>query len=237
MKRAICIGLNYVGSPYQLGGCVHDAEMLAIRIQDKGANVNLVRDSITASEFYELLDMMRDVMKKSDTLYITYSGHGTQYYENGKVSEGLCMWNGTDIEVLPDVDLNAAIDRLPGTVVLILDSCFSGGMERSVAAPSKKQERFIPFNPDTMKVFKAPSERSVSKPAVTKRVNLFACKDSEVSWDLGPAGGLFTSSFLKCYDAGSRTIGKLMQKAYNLCKPDQHPTWSYRETSGNKRLF
>ena len=237
MKRAICIGLNYVGSPYQLGGCVRDAETLAVRIQDKGANVNLVRDTITVNEFYEWLDSMRGVMKKADTLYVTYSGHGTQYYENGAMHEGLCMWNGKEIEVLPDADLNAALNKIPGTVILILDSCFSGGMARAVSAPTTKQERFVPFDAATMKVIKVQAPRAMVASVSNKRVNLFACKDSEVSWDLGPAGGLFTTSFLKGYDSGSRTVGKLMTKAYNLCKPDQHPTWSYHGTTGNKRLF
>lgn len=234
MKRAICIGLNYPGSAYQLGGCVNDAVQLANEIQNKGGKPRLIKDLLGASDFLRVLEEYKAVQKKADTLYITYSGHGTQYPGPEGINEGLCFWNGRSIEVLSDEDFNRAIKEIPGTVVVIFDSCFSGGMERAALQATPYKRRCINFNPDTMQVYKPIMPRATAAP--NKRVNMFACSEQEVSWDTG-VNGLFTLNLLNVYDAGSRTVGKIMQRTYNACKPNQHPTWSYSNTTGNKRIF
>lgn len=235
MKRALCIGINYNNSPYQLGGCIRDAEMMSVRIQNAGANVRLVREITSPENVLAILKEYEAIQKKNDTLYISYSGHGTEFYELGEIHQAICLWDGHEITLLTDEDLNDAIKRIPGTVIVVFDSCFSGGMEREVSAPTTRERRCIPFSED-MKVFAPKTARDLTKAPVQKRINMFACKADEVSWDTG-VNGLFTASLLSAYDHGTKTAGKLMQKAYNACKPDQHPTWGYVNTSGNKRLF
>jgi len=233
MKRALCIGLNYPGTAYQLGGCVHDAELLAKAMQDAGANVNLLRNVCSAEDFLRAVETYKSIQKKSDTLYLSYSGHGTQWEENSQTHEGICLYNGTLIEVLSDADFNAALSHIPGTVIVLLDSCFSGGMERAVAFPGHVR-KYIAFDPKTMTIVKP----RLSKATVPqqKRINMFACAKAEVSWDLG-SNGLFTAKLMEAYAAGARTVGKLMLKAYKGCVPDQHPVVTYAGTTGNKRIF
>jgi hypothetical protein len=235
MKRAICVGLNYPGSQYQLGGCVNDANMIAARIAAKGGEVKVVENYLTASEFLDRLAAYSEKMAKNDTLYITYSGHGTQFYKDGQTQEGLCFWSGRNIEVLSDKDLLIAINQIHGTVILILDSCYSGGMDREVRKPSEMVARFVAYDPNEMHVWSSTAPRSF-KNVVERRINLFACLETEVSWDLG-TNGLFTAQFLSAYDAGAKTVSSLMKKTLAGCQPDQHPRWSARGTTGAKKLF
>lgn len=236
MKRAICIGLNYEGSDYELGGCVNDALANKKRLEDKGIRVDLYTKTIGANEFLDALYAMKAVQKSADTLFITYSGHGTQFSgsEHGG-NEGLCFWNGDSIEVLPDFDLQRELAQFKGTVVLILDSCFSGGMAKALRIQHGKRAKFVQYNPKTMQVVK-PAQSKLLKLVGNKRYNLFACEENEVSWDTGTSG-LFTAAFMKAYDAGTRTIGKLMTTAYNECSPDQHPTFHLVNGAKTKRLF
>lgn len=237
MKRAICIGLNYEGSDYELGGCVNDALANQKRLKDKGVVAELHTTAIGVNEFLDALYAMKAVQKSGDTLFVTYSGHGTQFdgpEHDG--NEGLCFWNGSNIEVLPDFDLQRELSSFKGTVVLILDSCFSGGMAKALKIQHGKKAKFIHWDPNTMTVVKSKQHKSLVSKATAKRYNLFACEENEVSWDSG-TNGLFTAAFMQEYDKGSRTIGKLMSSAYRICSPDQHPTFVLVNGSKTKRLF
>jgi uncharacterized caspase-like protein len=239
MKRAICIGLNYEGSDYELGGCVNDALANKKRLEEKGIKVDLYTETIGANEFLDALYAMKAVQKSGDTLFITYSGHGTQFdgpEHDG--NEGLCFWTGDEIEVLADFDLQKELSLFKGTVVLILDSCFSGGMARALKVDRKKKAKCIQWNPLTMTKIEPRKHKGVvgAKAVTNKRYNLFACSENEVSWDTG-VSGLFTASFMKAYDVGPRTIGKIMGKAWNDCSPDQHPTFHIVNGGATKRLF
>jgi uncharacterized caspase-like protein len=238
MKRAICIGLNYEESDYELGGCVNDALANKKSMEDNGIRVDLYTKTIGANEFLDALYAMKAVQKSADTLFITYSGHGTQFSgsEHGG-NEGLCFWNGEQIEVLADFDIQKELALFKGTVVLILDSCFSGGMAKALRPHGTKKAKFIHFDADKMTVVIPPKHKALAAKTVTnKRYNLFACEENEVSWDTGTSG-LFTAAFMKAYDSGPRTIGKLMTTAYNECSPDQHPTFHIINGSALKRLF
>lgn len=248
MKRALFIGLNYEGSPYELPDCEMDAQAVALRARAAGFRGDIHTGAFGVNDFLAEYERLRGAAKKSDTILISYSGHGTQWRSNAEkdgYEEGLCFWNGSLIEVLPDDDFRLLIEKIPGKVIVFLDSCFSGGMSRKAHIPvfehDGKISRFIPFQPD-FEIYRPPQARSLTRAASAtgnKMYFLFASQESEVSWSTGQ-GGLFTRFFCDNYDAtarSKRTIKRLMAETVKNCTPDQTPKCEIFGGSASKLIF
>lgn len=235
MKRAIIIGLTYKGSPYALPDCHLDAAEVTRRAEAAGYKCQTVTGTFSADDFIAEMARLRSVSKASDSTLIAYSGHGTQWYdpaggEPDRQEEGLCFWNGDDIDVLPDNDFRKMMDETAGMKFVLFDSCYSGGMERA-AAGRTFQRRWIPFSEDWAIVRRAKASRS----AKGKLYCMFASAKNEVSWSTG-VGGLFTMSFCEGYDRharAKRNIRTVMDYAAGLCGTEQTP--NYRIFGGNAR--
>ena len=245
MKYGFHIGINYTGSQYQLGGCENDAREMRNRARS-GLKSYYVNQFYTATPVCSADFLLNAIagfarsMKKSDTLYLTFSGHGTQIPggEADGMQEGICLWTGSRIQVVKDYDLREQLQKIPGTVVCIFDSCFSGGMERDVAIPGKKA-KCLTYDPASMEVFNVPQSRDAAPVSGNRLYYLFACSEGEVSWDTGSAG-LFTESFCRVYDGSEskkRLVASLMRQAAEMCKPNQTPTLKIVSGNGSKRIF
>lgn len=237
-KIGLVVGLNYKGSPYELHGCEKDANAIAQRARDRGVFCSVLKGKIGSAYLLESLRTIGEVAKPGDITYFYYSGHGTQWYdpagdgEQDRQTEGICLWNGDEIEVLPDDDLRAALLAIPGQVVVIFDSCFSGGMQRESAKPGRSR-RSIEFS--DFRIVR-PAEKNVA--AAQKIYWLFACGEQEVSWET-PAGGNFTVSLCYWMDRlQRRSIAALMAGAVKDCAPDQHPEFRKDgKTNAQKVIF
>lgn len=244
-KTAICIGLNYRNSDYALPDCDMDAREMETRAMAAWYNTHRYGADFTVQAFVDVVQTLAKSGKKSDTTLITYSGHGTQWYEGSEadsMQEGLCFWDGERIQVLPDDDFRHLIESIPGTVFVFLDSCFSGGMARSLKGRVKMSGdwhgRMIPFEPGFEVVRVEPDLRRAVI-AANKSYYLLACEESEVSWSTG-TGGLFTKSFCQVYDKATtknRTIRKVVQTARSLCVPDQSPKYEIYGGNASKRIL
>ena len=245
MKYALCIGLNYAGSPYELPDCHLDAQELAERAAREYRKVEL------NVEGYGFQDLLRDVnefqsiAKKGDTTLITFSGHGTQWEEpiNSEkdiTMEGLCFWSGKEIEVLPDDDFRILLEGIPGTVIVLLDSCYSGGMDKMAGSPRLSgnwQKKFIPFD-DDFKIIRVQPSLSRAVKGANRMYFMFACGKNEVSWSTGN-GGMFTKSFCSAYDRWrlQRTVKNVTNAAKKECVPDQTPRYEVIGGIANKKIF
>jgi len=245
MKYGFHIGLNYYGSAYQLGGCENDAREMRNRARATVKSYYITQfylatNVCTAGFLLDAIAGFARMMKKSDTLYLTFSGHGTQIPGNEAdgMQEGICLWAGSRIQVVKDSDLRAQLQKISGTVVCIFDSCFSGGMERDVPHPGKKA-KCLTYDPATMEVFNVPQSRDAAPVAGNRLYYMLACSENEVSWDTGSAG-LFTESFCRVYDGlepKKRLVASLMRQTGEMCWPDQTPTLKIVSGNGSKRLF
>lgn len=245
-KRGFCIGLNYSGTQYQLGGCENDARNLKTRMHASVTSYYVnqfeeVTGEISADDLFGQLAFYRETQKKSDVLFLTYSGHGTQLptsMEADGYGEGICLFKDGQIEVVKDVDLQVALVQIPGSVIFIFDSCFSGGMSRDAAKPGYKR-KFIEYDPDMMRVYNARQDREAKPIQTNKLYYLFACAEDEVSWDTGKAG-LFTQEFCRTYDGlqkQHRKISTIIKQVAKACKPDQSPFYETFGGGGTKRIF
>lgn len=240
MKRAIITGLNYVGSPYALPDCDIDANNIAGLAGEAGYKVTKSTGIFSVSDFVSEIVAIRENARKSDTTLIYQSGHGTNWHSPGsderdRVEEGICFWSGTEIEVLPDNDFRALVQEIRGTVIVMFDTCFSGGMDRDAATPGMRR-KFIPF--DNFKIKTARPFISKGAIPLNKMYFLFASGEDEASWSTG-AGGLFTRAFCAGYQniLIPRTIKSLMSYAKDVCMRDQTPNWKIIGGNATKRLF
>lgn len=131
-KRAFIVGINAYDPPNELPSCVADAdafaELLATRygftditnLRDREASNAAIANGITA---------LLANGSASDQLVFYYSGHGYSFEKNGALVEALVPQDANFL----DSDQLAALTAIvpPGAFTVILDACFSGGMEKA----------------------------------------------------------------------------------------------------------
>lgn len=95
MKRALLIGINYTGSKYELGGCINDVNNIEKFIIDncdyKKENITKLTDRSDIKPSRKnieesILLLTKDVVS-GDTLFLYYSGHGSQVSVKDKEDE------------------------------------------------------------------------------------------------------------------------------------------------------
>lgn len=221
MKRAIIIGLNYAGEPYALPDCEQDADMMDAILKKKGVDTYYVKRGECSPSWLlsHLINVEATRQKPGDTLYLYFSGHGTRFPdptdENG-IGEALCFYDKRrGITLLKDSDLIAAIDRIPGTKIVILDSCFSGGMDMDVIPPIEGMKRkSLRYDADSMPFHG--SEISRDAWTYVPQYFLFACSEDQASYSTGN-GGAFTIALKQCDRFGYRTLSKILKATKAAC--------------------
>ena len=213
MKRAIIIGLNYTGEAYALPDCERDADMMAAMLESRGVETFVQKGECSANWLPQhLLHVEATRQTIADTLYLYFSGHGTQFpdpTEPNGIGEALCLYKNEILILLKDNDLIAALDRVPGTKIVFFDSCFSGGMNRETVEPQEgMQKKHLAFDPETMVMFESIAKRDVLR--YTPQYFLFACAEEQVSYSTGN-GGAFTLALNRCSQLGYRSLSKILK--------------------------
>jgi len=148
-KKALLVGINYVGSSCELGGCINDAvNQKAALIEHFGfaeENIRMLTDE-SEEEFKPIAENIRagmewliDGAQEGDFLFFAYSGHGSQLPDqSGSEPDGkneiLCPLDLQDdwyANSIKDDDLfDIFYKRVPDgvKVLCIYDCCHSGTM-------------------------------------------------------------------------------------------------------------
>eukprot|EP00811_Abedinium_folium_P016097 NODE_2503_length_2201_cov_5.883317.p1 GENE.NODE_2503_length_2201_cov_5.883317~~NODE_2503_length_2201_cov_5.883317.p1 ORF type:complete len:502 (-),score=177.50 NODE_2503_length_2201_cov_5.883317:603-2108(-) len=196
-KKALIIGINYLGSANQLGGCINDAKaefkMLTDHFGFAAENILLLTEdqgdaskSPTKATILGAMDWLLDGATRGDVLFFHYSGHGSQVDDpTGEEEDGKneclcpvdCMANPWPGAVIIDDYLNEIfLDRLPEGVRLtcVYDCCHSGTMtDLSVhralefGPPSDIQDRFMHPPPEVLDRLRA--QKEVNQPKLKTR--------------------------------------------------------------------
>lgn len=144
-KRALLIGINYIGQKGELRGCINDVikikeyligqgfhegedNMLILTEQEDGP------DWPTRERMVEGMQWLVDGAASGDNLFFHYSGHGTRVAdtsgdEKDGFDEALVPFDYNTAGVLIDDDVNRLIcDPLPNgaRLTIIMDCCHSG---------------------------------------------------------------------------------------------------------------
>lgn len=145
MRKGLIWTSNYPGiAGAQLGGCDHDGAHMQLYLESLGFDqVTRLRDQeMTRQAMIDQLTLAVHDLTAADLLVVHYSGHGTE----GSIAltpgapavkhEGLVPYDFRQHGILWDATLRDLLARAHprARVVVILDSCFSGGMYRFAPA-------------------------------------------------------------------------------------------------------
>jgi hypothetical protein len=137
-KKALLIGINYLGTVNELNGCINDINRIQTRISNNGfSEINILTDNTVIKPTKDnILNAFTNLLVNSqagDMLFFVYSGHGSYKRDTNNDEK-----TGYDQMIIP-IDLNPIIDdnlksiiqqKLKEGVSLfaLFDSCFSGSV-------------------------------------------------------------------------------------------------------------
>lgn len=168
---------NYPGSANDLNGCINDQKNIVNKLPD--FFVRTFKDSeVTKARFTSEVEAVVTQAKAGDIIIIHYSGHGTYVTDTSgdepdNADEAIYLYDGA----LIDDKIGEILQKTPDgvTVVILLDSCFSGTATRKLsrprfiqierAMPKKVRKKFLRSNEIKWIVFSGCSEHQTSADA------------------------------------------------------------------------
>ena len=211
---ALCTGLNKYSSSYMSGndltGCVPDAKNVYTNITLRGewtsSNAKLFTNSqgTFAAVSNQLMSFASTAVSGDVVLYY-HSSHG--YQDSGKKT-GICMYD----DDMPDSSFAKILANFKAgvKVVIVLDTCHSGGMFKSLrrdgatalASPFAFAERVNEELAAIRADEAARGIRTAAKLAIADCGWVTAADYNQYSWD-GDEGGAFTECFVGSVKSGA----------------------------------
>lgn len=252
-KTAICIGINYVGTPHELAGCINDAANWGAVLADHGFTVNaLIEQAATRFTILSAIGALIAATQSGEIGVITFSGHGTWVPDkdgdepDGRDEALVPIDMGDDGKnMILDDELHVLFSRIaPGaTIVLITDCCHSGTIFRFMlptqgAIGCKRKVRFLPpshfikdqslFSRMERAFGQVPKRSNAALPGL---IHFSGCKDREYSADVeiaGQACGAFSYFAIPAFSAGIRH-GQTYVDVWKAIR-ESLPNWEFEQT-------
>lgn len=213
---ALCTGLNKYSSSYMSGndltGCVPDAKNVYTNITLRGewtsSNAKLFTNSqgTFAAVSNQLMSFASTAVSGDVVLYY-HSSHG---YQDSGTKTGICMYD----DDMPDSSFAKILANFKAgvKVVVVLDTCHSGGMFKSVRrdGTTRALDTASPFSfaqrvSEELAAIRADEAargiRTAAKLAVLDCAWITAADYNQYSWD-GDVGGAFTDCFVGSVKSG-----------------------------------
>ena len=137
-NAALLIGINYIGTQYELQGCINDTNSINTFISDYNfQKISILTDNTEKKpDHNNILEEFKNLLINSqagDVLLFFYSGHGSYVLDNNNNEP-----TGYDQMIIP-CDFNGIIDdelkniiqtnlKKDVTLIALFDSCFSGSV-------------------------------------------------------------------------------------------------------------
>jgi Caspase domain len=229
-KKALIAGINvYRSSANNLPSCVNDSnkfsELLSNSYGFNLSDIHKIQDTdATLTNIQEGLKWLFQDAKAGDQLVFYYSGHGHRTRKDGLLKECLVP---SDEQFFFDDELSPLTQSLPsGILSVILDSCYSGGMEKAFFVVKSDEE------PIRIKTWFPPPEELSKSIAAEANSNLNyqpfgrSVIRSNLSFNMLAASSSFKG--LTSQPIGGQLNGLLM----SACKADEVATASTEQTEG-----
>ena len=196
-KKALIIGINYIGTPNELNGCINDANSIKTYLTEHNFTIKMLTDETTIKPTkINILNEIKELLEKSnknDTLFIFYSGHGSHTLDrNGDELDGNDeLIIPLDFNYIKDDELKTLINTYgkPDTnIIALFDSCNSG-----TALDLRYQ-----INNDIMKNNITENDKNTETPCNALLIS--GCRDDQFSLETivnDKVQGLMTWSFLE----------------------------------------
>lgn len=201
VRRALLVGVgDYINENVQdLLAPPYDVDMMRDTLEHSGVEPNLISElknqQATKSAILSGIASAFNGANSDDISYFYFSGHGA--LDVGEVVSYLCP---TDYNMTPNIaisvnELESALDDVPGTKVIFIDSCRSGGFIGKEVNLKDTTDFAKSFNDSIINTFMAKNstERDLAK---LQYQVMTSCHSSqtciEVDPDPGDPFGLFT---------------------------------------------
>jgi len=233
--HVLTIGLNYTGTDNALPGCENDAKFwtgLFAGKFDNGKNIYTSAHYTKATD-QTIVDFVKQssrLLGMSDLFIFQYSGHGTRENTPEGHKEALVLYDGNDYSLMYDETLRELLGTIKGTVLIVLDSCFSGGMTRLIQRtgpnmPAGARRKFIPFDPAWKETAVHSSIRGVRSVAKSGSVlYMLACEENQTALDLGDYGA-FTKGCMTAILKKKKRAKTITMTAADIVEAYQNPVY------------
>lgn len=252
-KKALCIGINYLGTENELRGCIHDADDWAKLLGTNGFDpAVLAEQQATKVGILGGISRLVRQLEPGDVGFVTFSGHGTWVPdrdgdEPDRRDEALCPVDMGDdgSDVILDDEVRAVLLQLAPAahLVYVTDCCHSGTLYR-LALPSPeartayRRPRLIPpthfARTETLlhrvdrAYGQAVTRGNTPLPGV---VHFSGCKDSETSCDAeigGRACGAFSYFATRAFGRAA-ALGSSYAEAHAAVRKNL-PSYDFQQT-------
>lgn len=211
-KKALLIGINYIGTNIELKGCINDINCISNALKKMNYSCTILTEQNdikpTKNNIINQLKLIIANSKPGDTIIFYYSGHGSQIKdtdndEEDKLDEVLVPLDYRTQGIITDDELFSLITLQPCTNFYgFTDCCHSGTMcdLKYNVIPNCKLKKGIITN--GMKYNSIDWTDDFIKSTLKKEklngkiVFISGCKDNQVSMELNKQGA-FTYCFLQ----------------------------------------
>lgn len=222
-KKALIIGINYLGTSNILNGCINDAKSIESFLKEHNfTNIKMLTDETTTTPTREnILNEIKTLLETSnenDTLFIYYSGHGSYTLDKNGDGDELDNYDEliipVDFKYIKDDELKTIINKYGKSntnLIALFDSCNSG------TALDLKYQILEKLNYDDI------SENTQSVETPCNALLLSGCRDDQFSVETlinNKTQGAMTWSFLETI-RNNKSISwrNLVKKMRELLKP------------------
>jgi hypothetical protein len=234
VKRALLIGINYVGMDYALNGCVNDVKNMETLLRTYGYTefIILTDETVIKPTYTAIINGINDLLKgvkKGDTLVCHYSGHGSLLKDtNGDELTGydsciVPLDYQTKGIILDDQIKTLLCDKVPAGVNLfgLMDCCHSGSsfdlryLYTDSSRPIKPVNRASPYNTVDWSLRQMITDNKKCSVTEGNVVMMSGCTDFQESADAyinGRYGGALTNCFIETLKATIKPKWKVLLK-------------------------
>jgi len=238
-KNALLIGINYIGTVYQLYGCINDTEDIQQKLIQKNYNIIMMNDNSndnlkpTKENVLQQIKVLLNNSYYGDKLFIYYSGHGSQINdknneESDDKDEVIVTLGGNYIT---DDSLQLLLNQYMKdfvTLNIVMDCCCSGTLFD------------LRYQHNNGKIVINNKYRNIKGNVCL----ISGCRDNESSYEAyinNKTSGALTSTLLK-YLYSNFTYNQLLNKVINELKNNnfnQNPQLSsgFKFNSNKRKLI
>jgi len=247
MRRALLIGINYLGTASQLNGCINDINNVGSYLYNtRNYNSFIVLSDVsttkpTKANILQAFNALFTNVKAGDELWFHYSGHGSLLRDTNRDEE-----SGFDSCICPldyqksglisdDVIRQMLAQRVPVGVKLyiVLDACHSGtgcdlrykyddnsyltNKPASASASTPLPTKYIPTD---WSLQQTSYEFKKYSKTIGEVYSISGCQDNQTSADAfieGQATGALTFILLSCLRANSPSTYKWKHLLKDIC--------------------
>ena len=226
MKRALLVGINYIGSDHQLNGCIQDVNNINTFIKTHGFDdVKLLTDNTSEKPTVKSIETemawLINGSKQGDELFFYYSGHGAQVNMGNNVEEDCIIPSDYTVSgvILEDWIYTNLASKVPKGVTLwaFTDCCHSGTMfdlKYNIQCTPVQKNKNNTFNENDWNPNFTPLNIT-SKDTIGDIYLFSGCQDSQTSTDLG-IGGAFTCCLLEFLNSNALNTKTLQQMLFEI---------------------